>query len=65
MPERNLLSVRDNRPHYVPRQEYLQGLNIASREPSKKLPKRFASEEDAVKAYQRGDIQIDDPIRIG
>jgi hypothetical protein len=64
MPTKNLLSGRDDRPNFAPSNEYLQGLYFATKEPSKKPVKKFATEEDAMKAFRRGEIRADDPIQI-
>ena len=66
MPDKNLLSARDDRPLFVPSNEYLQGLYVASKEARKGVPKKkFKTELEAMQAYKRGDIRIDDPIEIG
>jgi DNA-directed RNA polymerase beta' subunit len=63
-PEKNLLSARHDRPNYMPSNEYLQGLYVASKEPSTKTTRKFQNEADALKAYKAGEIDIDDPIEI-
>lgn len=64
LPEKLLLSERDNRAHFIPGNEYVQGLYLASKAPVRKPVRRFASVEEARKAYQAGAIRIDDPIEI-
>ena len=64
LPEKLLLSERDDRPNFVPGNEYVQGLYFASKEPKKKAPVRFSSKEEALKAYRQGLIGVDDPIVI-
>jgi len=64
LPEKNLLSSRFGKPAYVPSNEYLQGLYFATKEPQKGPPKVFKTRAEALAAFRRGDIRIDDPIRI-
>lgn len=64
LPEKNLLSARNDRPNYMPSNEYLQGLYVASKEAKKKPSRIFQTEGDALKAYRSGEIDIDDPIEI-
>lgn len=64
MPEKNLLSSRFGKPAYVPTNEYLQGLYFATKAPTKKPAKIFKTMQEAMAAYRRGDIRIDDPIKV-
>jgi DNA-directed RNA polymerase beta subunit len=64
LPEKNLLSARNDRPNYMPSNEYLQGLYVASKEANKKPKKKFKTMADALKAYRTGKIDIDDPIEV-
>jgi len=61
MPSKNLLSMREFKPHYMPSMEFLYGLFLAGREG--KGPRRtFASKQDAIRAYRRGELRITDPV---
>lgn len=64
MPEKNLLSSRFGKPAYVPSNEYLQGLYFATKPPKKKPAKLFKTLSEAMQAYRKGEISIDDPIRV-
>ena len=64
MPEQNLLDIKDFKAHYKPMREYLQGLNIATRQKPGPPVKVFKSKADAKEAYRKGEIDVDDPIRI-
>jgi DNA-directed RNA polymerase beta' subunit len=63
MPSRNLRAVRDFDVHYYPRQEFLLGLHLASTA-KKKGVKYFRSKADAIAAYKRGEIGIDDQVEF-
>src|SRR5690606_3912903 len=66
MPSKNLLSPADfNRPMHTPSQDYVSGLYIAtaSRKTDRKA-RIFKKLADAIAAYTRGEIEIDDPIEI-
>lgn len=68
MPSRNLLSPADFKsPVHQPSQEYIGGLFAATRkrqDKKRKRPHYFASEKDAIEAYRRGDISIDDVVKL-
>jgi DNA-directed RNA polymerase beta subunit len=65
MPDKNLLSSATDTPNYAPTNEYLQGLYFASKQPGKKKETiKFASKQDALKAFMKGTIKMDDPISI-
>ena len=63
LPSNNIYTTRSMGVHYVPQMEFLQGLNLATTK-SDKFPRIFASKADAIKAYKRGEITIDQPIKI-
>lgn len=63
LPSRNLRAVKDFDVHYYPRQEFLLGLNLASTA-KKKGVKYFRSKADAIAAYKRGELGVDDQIEI-
>jgi len=64
MPTKHLLDVRHGKATYVPSNEYLQGLYLATKTPTNKQVRTFKSKAAAVEAYRKGDIRIDDPITI-
>ena len=65
MPEKLLLGERQDQPNFVPGNEYLLGLYLASKAPAQKTVRRFPSRQAAVQAYRDGKLRIDDPIEIG
>ncbi len=65
MPEKLLLGERQDQPNFVPGNEYLLGLYLASKAPAQKALRRFPSRQAAVQAYRDGKLRIDDPIEIG
>lgn len=67
LPSRSILSPADFKtPVNVPGQEYLGGLNHATRQHDNKKtrPRVFRSRQDAIKAYERGEITADTPVHI-
>ena len=65
LPSKNLLSVKNFGVHYLPSQELLYGLYLASRKTQNKQPRVFADKNAAIQAYRRGELRSDDPIIIG
>ena len=65
LPERLLLSERFDQAQFVPGNEYVKGLYLATKSPKQKPVQHFASKADAFKAYRDGKIAVDDPIVIG
>lgn len=67
MPSRMLTSVADFKsPMFIPAQDHLLGAyqaSVASRE--EKPTRYFATLADAKEAFQRGEIDIDTPIKLG
>ena len=65
MPSRNLLATANFRAHYVPRHEFLGGLYLATAKRKKGVkPAIFNTVQDALRAYARGEVSIDTPVRI-
>jgi DNA-directed RNA polymerase beta subunit len=64
LPEKNLMGARDYSLAYAPSNEYVQGAYLATKNPHKGLPVTFETEEDAVKAYRSGKIDVDTPVKI-
>jgi DNA-directed RNA polymerase beta subunit len=57
----------DKRPgvlNVAPEMESLLGLNRATRAPSDKRTRHFETKEEALAAYHKGEIQLNDPIEI-
>jgi DNA-directed RNA polymerase beta subunit len=66
LPSRNLFSLTDLRSiRHSPQQELGLGLYQLTQEPSKRPVQRFATTADALKAYRRGELRVNDPIEIG
>lgn len=65
LPSRNLLAASSLKAHKFIQNEYLLGLYLASFPKSKRKAKKvFESREDAIKAFNRGDVDISDTIEI-
>ena len=65
MPSKNLFHPADFKSVvHGPVNEYIGGLYHASSQTSARRPRVFASRQDAIAAYKRGDIQADDPVEI-
>lgn len=64
MPSKNLLSVRTDQPHYLPSQEFTQGLYLATKPYAPGKAVQFATKNEALRAYKEGKIRIDTPVTI-
>jgi DNA-directed RNA polymerase subunit beta len=64
LPSKTLFAPSSFDVHYLPRQEYLMGLYLATRKPPEKAPKTFADRKAAVAAMFRGEVGMSDPVRI-
>jgi hypothetical protein len=66
MPSKQLFAANSFDVHYLPRQEYLHGLYLASKQDDngKKLPRVFATTKDVLAAYRRGEISANDPVIV-
>lgn len=64
MPSKNLLSPKNFKAHFVPKDAANAGLFLASRIGAGE-PIRFRTEEEAQEAFRKGEIKIDTPIIIG
>lgn len=64
LPERLLLSERFDQAQFIPSNEYVKGLYLATKPPTQKPVKRFPDRAAAFKAYRQGEIAVDDPIII-
>lgn len=65
MPSKNLFSIKDKSVHYVPTQEDIFGLYLASKEKPKGKTVKFKSIEEMQNAIERGDIDYSTPVEIG
>lgn len=64
MPEKNLLGARKFKAHYLPEEEYRLGMFLATRTKKQKPKRKFNSKQEAVQAYKKGLIPIDEPVEI-
>lgn len=65
LPSQNLIHPRTFDVHYMPSQEFLHGLFEATDRPRKgKEPRAFRSARDVELAYRRGEIGVNDPVKI-
>lgn len=66
LPSKNLFATNTfNKPNYQPRQEFLSGLHTATSSTNMKKPPRvFATKQDALNAYWRGQVDADQRIEI-
>lgn len=64
LPSKNLINVKQFDVHYGPIQEFLDGLYKASTEKRKNTPRVFATKEDAINAWRRGEITPDTVVKI-
>jgi DNA-directed RNA polymerase subunit beta' len=65
LPSKNIRSPANFGPLYTPRHEFLYGLYAATtKRNSGKLPTVFRRVSDALAAYRRGELDIDDEVHI-
>jgi DNA-directed RNA polymerase beta subunit len=64
LPSKNLKSVRFFDTHYVPKNEFLMGLFLASTAKNKNAPKVFKDKQAVLAAYQRGELNLGDSVSI-
>lgn len=64
LPSKNLISPASFKVHQLPKNEFIAGLYLASKPAKKEPPKLFATKKDAIRAWRRGEISINTPIRI-
>lgn len=65
LPSRNLLNVSEFRSHHIPSQEYIAGLHAASTSSvDGKRARTFATTQDAVRAWKRGELGVGDPVEV-
>jgi hypothetical protein len=63
LPSKNLLAARNYTAHYLPQEEIVLGAYLASR-PGKGPAKMFNTKQEAILAYKRGLIDLNDNIQI-
>lgn len=65
LPSKNLFSTASFKAHYVPNKDYQTGIYLAtSRVDKKQKPRVYKSQQDAINAYRRGEIDVDTPVHI-
>jgi DNA-directed RNA polymerase subunit beta' len=64
LPSKNIRYAADFKAHYMPKNEYLHGLFMASKDKGTQT-RVFRSKADAIRAYKAGEININDNIIIG
>jgi len=64
MPSKNLLSARNFTAHYMPQEEYILGAYLSTRKGTGPVKRTFKTEQEAVQAYKRGEIDVDDNVQI-
>jgi len=64
LPSKNLKAARDFKLMYKPTQEYIWGAHFATKKAKAGMPTIFRSRKEAQTAYLRGEIAVDDPVRI-
>lgn len=64
MPSKNLLSAKSFSPVLIPSNESALGLYSLSTEDKHNTPKKYQTEADVVKAYQRGELEAGDNVEI-
>ena len=64
LPSRNLRAVRDMKVMYLPKNEFLLGMNIASTVDNKGEPKIFKDKNSVLAAHHRGELDLGDRIII-
>ena len=64
LPSKNLLSARDYTAHYLPQEEFNLGIYLASRDGRGPVKKVFKTRQEAILAYRRGEIDLNDNIQV-
>jgi len=65
MPSKNLKSIKDFNVHYLPNQEFVLGLYLASKAKNDKVqPRVFRSQADVLSAFWRGEIGATDRVNV-
>jgi DNA-directed RNA polymerase beta' subunit len=65
MPSKNLKSIKDFQVHYLPNQEFVMGLYLASKAKNDKVPHRvFRNQADVLSTFWRGEIGAADRVNV-
>ena len=64
LPSKNLLAARDYKAHYFPQEEIVMGAYLASRPGKGPVKKVFRTREEALLAYRKGEIDLNDNIQV-
>ncbi len=64
LPSKNLFAANSGEAHLEPQQDYVVGLHLASQIDHSKPVRHFSTAADARAAYRRGEIGLQDPIKI-
>lgn len=64
LPSKNLISTGDFKLQMQPKQEFLLGLYLATKDKSKRQPRTFVTKADAIQAALAGQIDFNDPVII-
>ena len=64
LPSKNLLAARDYKAHYFPQEEIVLGAYLASRPGKGPVKKVFRTREEALLAYRKGEIDLNDNIQV-
>jgi DNA-directed RNA polymerase beta subunit len=64
LPSKNLFSPANFRVHQVPQQEFVAGLWLSTTAKNDRHPRVFRSAQDAIRAYQRGEIDLGQELEI-
>ena len=64
LPSKNLLSIKSREVHYQPSQEFISGIFNSTTVNKKKSLYTFNTRDEAKKAYDRHEIDIDSPVKI-
>jgi DNA-directed RNA polymerase subunit beta len=65
LPSKSLISPKDFKtPMFVPRQDHALGIYLASTAKDDTHPRVFATKQDAMRAFKRGEINAGTPIKV-
>ena len=65
MPSKNLFNIKDRNVHYVPTQEDVFGLYLASKDKGKGKVRKFKNAQEVQAAIAKGEIDYNTPIEVG
>jgi DNA-directed RNA polymerase beta subunit len=64
MPSNNLFNPLDKRPMHTPSMETKMGLYLMTKPKSEKVVKKFATVDEAKRAFEKGEIALNDKIEV-